>query len=250
MPQVTIDLVPLTVGRLTMSEGYFLEGAVRTVTVPVTAYLLIHPSGLTVFDTGLGPRFCRPDGSPQEGAADLEESGRIDSQIRAAGFDPDEVETVVNSHLHTDHAGGNVWLSHARVVVQASEWEYASTTNDVAYHRPEYDTGQDIRCITGELDLFDDGSVLAYPTLGHTPGHQSLRVQTTSGPVVLAGDACNLRRSLDEMWMPPQAFSRSAYRASLEDFARRREEGEHIFYSHDPEFWETVPTGQVWTGPA
>jgi N-acyl homoserine lactone hydrolase len=247
--RASLELVPLTVGHLTMSEGYFLAGSERTVTVPVTSYLLVHPDGLAVFDTGLGPRFCRPDGTPPAGGPDLTETGRIDARIRQAGYQPDQVTTVINSHLHTDHAGGNIWLPQARVVVQEDEWRHAVATDEIAYHRPEFDTGQDVHRIEGELDLFGDGSAVVYRTPGHTPGHQSLRALTTGGPVVLAGDACNLQRSLDELWLPPDGHDLDAYRTTLEGFARRRAEGTQIFFSHDPDFWASLIPGQAWSGP-
>jgi glyoxylase-like metal-dependent hydrolase (beta-lactamase superfamily II) len=241
-----LDLIPLTVGCLTMSEGYFLDGSTDTVTVPVTSFLLVHPGGLAVFDTGLGPRFCRPDGAPLIGGADLEESTRIDARIRSAGYDPDDVETIINSHLHADHAGGNAWLPHAEVVVQRTEWDHAVSTDEPAYERSEFMTGQQMRLISGELDVFGDGRAMIVPTPGHTPGHQSLRVITEGGPAVLAGDACNLRRALDDMWLPPKAHDLDAYRSSLEWFAQRRTAGDQVFFSHDANFWRSVRTGEPW----
>jgi N-acyl homoserine lactone hydrolase len=244
-----IDLIPLAVGGLTMPESYFLRGATDMITVPVTAYLLVHPKGLAVFDTGLGPRFSRPDGAPLVGSPDLEESHRVDSQVRSAGFDPYQVETIVNSHLHTDHAGGNVWLPNAEILVQEVEWQYATEVGGTAYHRPEFDTGQRVRTVAGEVDLFNDGSAVVYPTPGHTPGHQSLRVMSTGGPAVLAGDACNLRASLEELWLPDEAHDLDAYRTTLEHFVRRKNLGDEIFFSHDPQFWASIDVGRPWGVP-
>jgi len=82
-----LDLIPLTVGYVTMSQGYFLEGATNTVTAPVTSFPLVHPRRLAVFDTGLDAHFCRPDGAPFIGGADLEECTKIDARIRSPGYD-------------------------------------------------------------------------------------------------------------------------------------------------------------------
>src|SRR4029453_15412418 len=144
----TVALIPFTVGVLTLPASFFLDGEPGTITAPVTAYLINHPAqGTAVFDTGLGPRFCRPDGAPLTGGADLEASGRIDARIKTAGFDPHAVTMIVNSHLHSDHAGGNQWLPNARVIVQQAEWRHAATADDAAYYRPEFETGQPVQTV-------------------------------------------------------------------------------------------------------
>ena len=135
-------LFPFTCGHLTLPTSFFLDGESGSITVPVTAYLIDHPDGLTVFDTGLGARHARTVGTPAAGYVDLEESGLIDARLAAAGFDPTAVTRIVNSHLHTDHAGGNGLLPNATVVVQATEWLHAVETDDRAYHSPEFHTGQ------------------------------------------------------------------------------------------------------------
>ena len=66
-----------------------------------------------------------------------------------------------------------------------------------AINRRDFDTGQTFVQISGEHDLFGDSTVTVFPTLGHTPGHQSMRIRLASGHVVLAGDCCYLKRSLD-----------------------------------------------------
>src|SRR3978361_1708710 len=58
----TITLTPFTCGRLTLPMSSMLGGQQGEITVPVTAFLLEHPDGKAVFDTGLGPRFARPVG--------------------------------------------------------------------------------------------------------------------------------------------------------------------------------------------
>jgi N-acyl homoserine lactone hydrolase len=212
----TITLTPFTCGWLTLPMSYLLGGQPGEITVPVTAYLLEHPTGKAVFDTGLGPRSARPAGETRSGPVDLEEDALIDARLRAIDVDPMQISYVLNSHLHPSHAGGNALLPAASVIVQQAEWKHAGTATDSAYHAPEFDTGQPIVEITAEHDVFGDGSVVLVPTPGHTPGHQSARVQTSSGEVVLAGDACHMRRSLDDLLAPDHGHDLACYRRSLE----------------------------------
>ena len=236
-----VTLTAFTCGWITLPASFFLDGEPGKLTVPATAFLIDHPMGLAVFDTGFGPRYERPSGTPGSGPVDMQDDANIGLRLRSIGVDPASVRYILNSHLHVDHAGGNVHLPNATVVVQAQEWDYAVSHDDRAYHVPEFDTGQPVMKISGEHDLFGDGTVVLFPTCGHTVGHQSARVRSSFGEVVLAADCCNLRRSLDEMRLPDHCFDAEQYMASLKILSTMRAKGTKIFYGHDPEFWQTVP---------
>jgi glyoxylase-like metal-dependent hydrolase (beta-lactamase superfamily II) len=238
-----VQLFAFTVGWLTLPLSFFLVGETGNITVPCTAYLIQHPKGLAVFDTGLGPRFERPAGTPATGPADLEDDGNIGQRLRAMGVDPADVKWIINSHLHTDHAGGNVHLPNASVVVQMAEHSFAHGpgSQDQAYHRPEFDLGHPVLRIQGEHDLFGDGSVVLFPTPGHTPGHQCARVRVGRAQVVLAADCCNLKRSLDEFRLPDHVHDADQALGTLRLLRNMRDQGTHIFYGHDPDFWKTLP---------
>ncbi|MBV9841083.1 MAG: N-acyl homoserine lactonase family protein [Sphingomonadaceae bacterium] len=237
----TALLTAFTCGWMTLPMSFFLDGEDGKIRCPATAYLIDHPKGLAIFDTGLGTRFERPVGTPYQSGADLESDALIGSRLTAIGVDPSAVKWIINSHLHTDHAGGNRDLPNATVVVQAREWEYAFAGEDKAYHLPEYDTGQPVLKVHGEHDLFGDGAVMVFPSPGHTPGHQCARVMTPTGVAVLAADCCNLRRSLDELKLPDHCFDTDQYLATLKMLRARERKGERIFFGHDPDFWAQVP---------
>jgi glyoxylase-like metal-dependent hydrolase (beta-lactamase superfamily II) len=247
---VTVNaLIPFTCGWLTLPTAFLLSGEPGQITVPVPAYLIDHPAGLVLFDAGLGPRFSRPAGTPLDGPVDLEHTSCVDSRLRSLAIDPDGIRYLVNSHLHTDHAGGNAFVPAATVIVQREEWAAAHSSGDSAYHRPEFDTGQQVTLVDGHHDLFGDGTVQLIPTPGHTPGHQSALVRTPSGDVVLTGDACNLARSMDEMRLPDHADDDELYRRSLQALRRLRDRGATVFYGHDPGFWSTLTHGSAWSSP-
>jgi len=237
----TVLLTAFTCGWMTLPIKFFLDGEAGTVRCPATAFLIDHPKGLAVFDTGLGARFERPAGTPGEGPVDLEEGGLISSRLKAIGVDPGAVKWIINSHLHTDHSGGNRDLPNATIVVQADEWDYAFAGADTGYHRPEFDTGQPVLKVHGEHDLHGDGAIVLFRSPGHTPGHQCARVTTPTGVAVLAADCCNLRRSMDELRLPDHCFDADQYLATLKLLKARERLGERIFFGHDPDFWAGVP---------
>jgi glyoxylase-like metal-dependent hydrolase (beta-lactamase superfamily II) len=246
---VTAKLFAFTCGHLTIPHGFLIEGAKGKIRVPVPSYLITHPRGRVLFDSGLhlalqGDQAAHMGERGMRGTAFHFSAGEeVSARLFAASFEPREITHVVNSHLHYDHCGGNAQLEHARVVVQRREWEHARALpdDDPGYRKREFDTGQHVQLLDGEHDVFGDGAVVCFPTHGHTPGHQSLRVRTARGEFVLCGDACYLRESLEKLALPGVLFDREAALAALKRFAAMEAAGAHVMVGHDPAFWASVP---------
>jgi len=238
-----VRLFAFTVGYVHMPVAYFIAGEEGIIKAPVTAFLIDHPKGAVLFDTGLGQRFVRPAGTERENFIDLEEGDTIDERLRAIGVEPESIRWIIVSHLHTDHAGGNAYFPNATVVVQASEHAHAfnNASEDPIYELAEYDLGQPFLKVNGEHDLFGDGTIMIFPTLGHTPGHQSAKIKTDSGDVVLTGDCCSLKRSLDEFKLPESCFNADQFLESLKHLAALQKKGAKVIPSHDPVFWDSIP---------
>jgi glyoxylase-like metal-dependent hydrolase (beta-lactamase superfamily II) len=241
-----LKLFALTCGYLNLRTAFLIDGVSGRIEVPVPAYLIEHPRGRALFDTGLHARFQRfGDQVRPSRNVELTESMDIAARLRAMAIDPASIRWIVNSHLHGDHCGGNALIPNATVIVQASEWDFAPRAEDTGYTRHEFDTGQPVTKLQGDHDLFSDGSVVLFPTPGHTPGHQSARVRLRGGEVVLAGDCCNMRASLDQLRLPDHAHDADAYLRSLLHLRDLRANGVRIFYGRDPDFWRTVPQAEA-----
>lgn len=251
---MSIRLYALTCGWLTLPEVALIEGgASTTVRIPVPAYLVVHPRGTLLFDSGLATICSSPSSARdaylgalgQQVRVDRDPADSIESRLEALDVDAARIDWVVNSHLHFDHAGGNDKTKRARLIIQRREWEAAHEPDLIeamAYKPVDYDHGHDLCLIDGEHDVFGDGTVRCIPTFGHTPGHQSLRVVLASGEVVLTGDACYLKETLASLRLPPgAAFDRDAMRESLLRLRALEARGARIFYGHDPTFWKTLP---------
>lgn len=237
-------LYAFTCGYITLPTGYFIAGEEGKTKVPACVFLIDHPDGLALFDTGFSDRFVGMDKGLGK-IVDMPEEHPVAERLRALDVDPASIDWIINSHLHLDHAGGNHLLPNATIIVQDGEWEFGLSGEDGAYATEDFDTGQTIKRINGEHDLFGDGSVILFATPGHTPGHQSARIRTATGEAVLAGDCCNFRRSLDEMRLPDQVYNADHYRGSLQKLSALRRTGARIFFGHDPEFWGTVPQARI-----
>jgi glyoxylase-like metal-dependent hydrolase (beta-lactamase superfamily II) len=186
---MSVRLYGMTCGWLTMPFHFFLPGAEGWIAIPVPAYLVVHPKGSALFDTGLETALQSKDPHVRDaalgpaagfGLPTFEPGEDVAGRLRAFGVDPDRIDYLINSHLHIDHCGGNAAIRNARLLVQRREWEAGRTPELIAenlYMPRHYDLGHDRLEVDGEHDLFGDGSVVLVPTYGHTPGHQSLRVK-------------------------------------------------------------------------
>ena len=243
-----LELYAMTCGWLSLPRGALIEGGTGEIRVPVPSYLIVHERGRVLFDTGLAP-VCQGDASEYLGPfasllqVEFAAGEEVSHRLESLDIGPGDIDWVINSHLHFDHAGGNALLPEARVVVQKREWQAAHEPDLMEHHgyKPvDYDLGHDVVQVDGEHDLFGDGSVVCFPTHGHTPGHQSLRLRLGWGEAVLAGDACYLRETLELNLLHAGAHDREGMLASLELLRGLQARGARIFYGHDPEFWRDV----------
>jgi N-acyl homoserine lactone hydrolase len=246
---MAVRLFAMTCGWLTGPTGGFLAGEPGRLRVPVPCFLIEHPRGRVLFDSGMHPDAQTDPAGRLGGAAtvfDVEFHAGEDVAARLAALqvDPASIRYLINSHLHFDHTGGNATIPNAQLVVQRREWEAGRDADMVRrnfYNPKDYDTGHDVLRVDGEHDLFGDGHVVCLPTHGHTPGHQSLRVRLEGSEIVLTGDACYLRRTLEDLHLPSIVYDAAGMRQSLQRLRALRAAGAQIFYGHDPEFWATVP---------
>lgn len=247
---MTVQVYAFTCGRLTGEFGRLMEGGEGDITLPIPAFLIEHPKGRALFDTGLHPD-CQRDPAVRLGPRlarlfgfDFRPGEEISARLAAIERDPAKIDLVINSHFHFDHVGGNALIPNATMIVQRREWEAGSDPDAAArlgFSPHDFDLGHKRRLVDGEYDVFGDGSVVCLPTYGHTPGHQSLRLRLDSGEVVLAADACYFCRSLRERRLPRHAFDRAAMLASLDRLEALERGGARVFFGHDPEFWDGVP---------
>jgi N-acyl homoserine lactone hydrolase len=163
--------------------GYFVRPREETGTAqprvePCLGYLVDHPRGLLLFDTGMGAH-------PDVDAYYRPRRVGLREALAATGVQATDLSLAANCHLHFDHCGGNPLLGPIPVFVQATELDAALTTQD--YTLPELIEPSRFEQVTGEAEVLP--GVFLMPTPGHTDGHQSLIVRRADGAVILAGQS-------------------------------------------------------------
>ncbi|MCU0649912.1 MAG: MBL fold metallo-hydrolase [Gemmatimonadaceae bacterium] len=178
--------------------------------------LVEHADGLVLIDTGSGnketPKFHDIYGIENAGA---EGRTALEDGVRAAGFTPEDVSLVINTHLHFDHAGGNTWrdadgtirpaFPRARYVVQRGEHGWATHPNErtvASYFPPNFAPLE----AAGVLDLIDGDRVLrpgisVRRTPGHVPHHQSVVIDGGSERAIFLGDVMPTSHHVPLPWI-------------------------------------------------
>jgi glyoxylase-like metal-dependent hydrolase (beta-lactamase superfamily II) len=169
----------------------------------------------------------------------------VDAGLAARGVDAREVQDVVITHMHYDHAGNVPLFPQARFHVQDAEMAYctgrAMTHGHLAAPFDARNVVDMVQRVFDERVVFHAGDAELYPGVtlhhlpGHTPGLQAVRVQTARGPVVLASDAIHFWANLQRAIPFPVVADVVAYLEALRKLRTLAPSIDHIIPGHDPE---------------
>ncbi len=240
-------------GRLRLKRRIFVPGADRDqmIELPVIATLFRHPKGNVLFDTGCHPsvatdaearwggmaKFMTPIAPPKQD---------VINALAGVGLKPEDIDIVVNSHLHPDHCGCNEFFTRAQFFCHEAELA-AGTAEGAAkmgYLRAEWAHPMRLDTIGDNFDVFDDSRLVTLHIPGHTPGMIGLRADLErSGEFFIVSDAVALERNLDHDEVPLNAWNGDLLLTSYETVRARKNAGAQIICGHDDSQWQMLKSG-------
>lgn len=243
---MALEIHPLLLGEAEVDTSFLIWGMTpgQRTTVPLTAYLVLGGEKPLLIDAGMSIE----GGRHEEGFFVFTQTHEqtLSNRLAPFGLEPEDIGTVVFTHLHSDHTGYIEALSAARFVVQRRELQYAAAPYFPVSGFRRKEVGElvglhfdRIDFVEGDMDVAE--GVRASWTGGHSPGHQQVEVRLESGVAVACGDNVYLLDPGLTEGLPPGLIT------SIEEhtraIARLRTGVDYVLPSHEPSIYERYPDG-------
>ena len=229
------------VDRAVISPG---DDSHRRVLLPVMQVLIEHDGRRILVDTGMPVVAAGDsDGLKREFGMDptwirplMSSEQRVDAQLQQLGLSISDIDLLINTHFHFDHAGGNALFVGVPIAVQESELQAARQSDD---YLPIWDApGLQFQIVKGDWSPLPGVEMLHTP--GHTPGHQSMLIRLGSEPWLFTWDAVYT----EEHWRSGKLGAVSDVASARESVTRLRDiasrEKARIIFGHDVGQWESL----------
>ena len=243
----------LSGGRIRMRKGFFYPDAEKEelADLPVSCFLLRHPQGNVLFDSGCHPSVetngeARWGGLVKFMTPILRPGENVISELVALNLTPDDIDVVVNLYLHCDHCGCNEFFRKATFHVHALELETVADPEmeGKGYFKADWEHPMPLETVDGEKDLFGDGRAVAVPLPGHTPGSMGLLVGLDrSGSFLLASDALSVEHCLETDFSPKNNWNAELFVKSLAEIRKIASGGAKVLCGHDADQWAMLKKG-------
>jgi glyoxylase-like metal-dependent hydrolase (beta-lactamase superfamily II) len=206
-----------------------------------SCYLVRHGNDYLVWDTG-NPPAGGGAASPNAPKSSLVE------QLAQLHLKPEQITFVGISHYHGDHVGQLPSFPGATLLIGKGDWDVVNQPTPAPGVNPAnfshwISGGGKVEPLTGDKDVFGDGSVIILNTPGHTPGHHSLLVKLKDkGNVLITGDLAHFRENYDSNGVPTFNASRADTLASLDRFKQiAKNLNATVIIQHDARDIEKLP---------
>ena len=233
-------------------EDYGLKREeVRDTNMGVTCYLVVHPKGMLIYDTGLNDQLV---GRPLyenvvEGYGQIK-FNTLAGQLADIGLRPLDIDYLVLSHYHWDHIGNANEFAGATWLVYKGDRDQMFGKPARAYPWfNQYSALEKSRTtfLNGDHDVFGDGTVVVIATPGHTEGHCSLLVRLkNSGPVVLSGDLYHYAEERSLKRLPDEEKSTGTVESRQKVEVLLQQTHAQLWIGHSMDFFRSVRKSPAW----
>ncbi len=220
----------------------------QTATFADAFFVIMHPKGTLMWDAGL-PEQLVALGEPftdASGAFTVSRADSLATQLAQIGLQPADIDYLALSHTHFDHSGHAEAVATATWLVQETEYAWITSAEMQARQPDMYNAVNDlknIRKISGDTDVFGDGTVVIKYLPGHTPGHCALYLNLPeTGPIMLSGDLYHMALSRANKRVPLFNTDVKQTLESMDVFEAFADSvGARVVLQHSREDFETLP---------
>ena len=224
----------------------------RKMRIVASCYLIRHGDQYMLWDTGL-PAATKGAAINDKDVFSVSLARTLPEQLADIGVKPDDIAVVGISHDHFDHIGQLASFPKAKLLIGAADWSALTASPppfgvDPSLAAPWISGGARVDTVSGDRDVFGDGSVVMLATPGHTPGHHALLVRLAGkGPILLSGDVAHFRENYDSDGVPGFNTDRADTLASLARVkALARNVKATVIIQHNPRDVTKLPTFPAW----
>ncbi|KGL62373.1 N-acyl homoserine lactonase family protein [Polaribacter sp. Hel1_85] len=200
-------------------------------------YVISHPKGNLMWDAGLPEQLVIPEPFDEpSGVFRIQRPDSLANQLKSIGFKIEDFKYFAMSHSHFDHTGHANLMKDATWIVQENEFN-ANVGDTLKQKNPALAALKNVQKITGDYDVFGDGTVLIKYMPGHTIGHQVLYVEVAGieKPVLLTGDLYHFEENRTNKGVPSFNYDVKQTLESMELFeAFAKEKNAEIIIQHSP----------------
>lgn len=190
---------PLLLGKTTVSKGqftYFVDWK-KEIWSPITSWYVKADGRNVLIDTGISLQ----DNQKYLHGNAYEEIKTFEQALDSAGITPEDVDIIIQTHLHYDHCGNTRHCKNAKVIVQEDELNFAYSPHALFYGSYNLSFLKDLKfnIVSGDSEILPGIKVILIP--GHTPGTQAISIETAKGKAVISGFC-----SIKDNFFPPEAM--------------------------------------------
>ncbi len=247
----SVKMYALECGRIEMLDlGLFDIGGAysgRTNSAVSSCYLIRHPKGDLLWDTGLPDALHQLADGLTNGPFHLSVPNTLSGQLLELGLAPEDIEYLSLSHSHFDHVSNAGQYAKSTFIVH--EDEYAHMFRDDAKKDQQsfasysaLETAKTVK-FKGNYDVFGDGSITIIDTPGHTPGHTVLQLELkNAGTVLLSGDLYHLNEARKKRTIPVFNTDPAQTLISMDAFeALAKENNAKVIIQHSVQDFSELP---------